>query len=218
MCGRAKPFPWQCWGEESGRGWRGSLPGEGNPAGADNRVLCSPDESTCPSVGSRPGAPYGGDLPLAAAVPSRHGASLAGDAAPGTERSPGAEPCRMGPCEPCLCPSPVRPGNATTERSGDDGYEHQVVPGHPNPGYYMPGEGEGAAGCCRGAPALSQNLAWPWGLYGGAGSDGAARAVPGVRDGVLRLLGRGRDTGCLGSACSIPPRQQAHLRLFFAPS
>lgn len=122
MCGQAKPFPWQCWGEESGGGWRGSLPGEGNPAGADNRVLCSPDESTCPSVGSRPGAPYGGDLPLAAAVPSRHGASLAGDAAPGTERSPGAEPCRMGPCEPCLCPSPVQPGNATTEHRGD-GYK-----------------------------------------------------------------------------------------------
>lgn len=102
LCGEpwedaAKALPWRCRGEESGRDWRGSLPEEGTPAGADNRVLCSPDESTCPGAGSWPGAPYGGDLPLATAASSRHRASLAGDVATGPERSPGTELCRMRP-------------------------------------------------------------------------------------------------------------------------
>lgn len=96
VSGQAKPLPRRCWGEESGRDWRGSLPEEGKPVGADNRVLCSPDESTCPGAGSWPGAPYGGDLPLATAVSSRHRASLARDAATSPERSLGTEPCRMG--------------------------------------------------------------------------------------------------------------------------
>jgi len=123
----------------------GPFPGEGSPTGADSGVLCGPDKSTCPGAGSRPGAPYGGDLPLAAAVPSGHGASLAGDVAPSVERGLGAEPCGMGPCEPCICTSPVQPGNATA-RHRSDRYERHIVPGHPMTGCYTPQEGKGAAG------------------------------------------------------------------------
>lgn len=78
--------------------------------------------STCPGAGSWPGAPYGGDLPLVAVVSSWHRASLPRDVAPGTEGTLGAELCRMGPCEPSLCPLPVQPGSATTRHIGD-GYK-----------------------------------------------------------------------------------------------
>lgn len=153
----------------SAGGWHGPLPGEESPPGPDNRVLCSPDKSTCPGAGSRPGAPYGGELPLAVAVPSRLGASLGGMQPLAWRAAP--EPCGMRPRAP-ITTAAWKCNHQVQRWWVQGGREHQFVPGRASPRCSMACDTEGAAGEPQWSPALRQNLASPWGFAAEQGVTG----------------------------------------------